>query len=97
MDFLLLISNKFRSLDVNVEFIKDVSKSKKIFERAKKLDSDFLIMNDTVNNNPMFLAKNLKTNDKIYFTDSEDGLVDLFQFLEDNELRQFQELDDYLE
>ncbi|QBF34733.1 histidine--tRNA ligase [Mycoplasmopsis phocirhinis] len=86
---LFSLANELRSYDIKIEFIKDITKSKKIFEKAKKLKAKFVIFND----NNLILVKNIINEDKIYFNLNEEGFVDLLDFLAENGLQALQNLE----
>ncbi|WP_027334798.1 histidine--tRNA ligase [Mycoplasmopsis felifaucium] len=80
------ICNELRSYGVKVDFIFDTVKSKKLFDRAKKLNASFAIFTDEFSGKNSLIVKNLKNNDKITFNISEDGFVNLLEFLAQNNL-----------
>lgn len=90
---LFAMSNELRAYGVKIEFLKDVTKSKKIFDKAKRLNAKFVIFNDNVNGNDLVLAKCLENNEKIYFSHTEEGFIDLMHFLDANELQAIEDID----
>ncbi|TQC54104.1 histidine--tRNA ligase [Mycoplasmopsis mucosicanis] len=88
------LSNELRYYGVKIEFLKDISKSKKIFDKAKKLSAKFVIFDDLVEQkNDLYLVKNTLNNDKMYFNLTEEGFIDLLEFLADNKLKAIEDLE----
>ncbi|WAM05453.1 ATP phosphoribosyltransferase regulatory subunit [Mycoplasmopsis cynos] len=76
---------------IDLYFEYDVIKSNKAYERAKKYQAKIMISDD-VKYKDLFFAKNLITNEKIYFAKNEEGLRTLFEFfLECEELDRINE------
>ncbi|MCS4537010.1 histidine--tRNA ligase [Mycoplasma sp. CSL7475-4] len=90
---LFTLANELRNYGVKIEFLKEISKSKKIFDKAKRLNSKFVIFNDKFDNNELILVKNIQNEDKIYFNLSEEGFVDLLDFLAENGLKAIEDLE----
>lgn len=87
------LANELRSYGVKIEFMFDTTKTKKIFDCAKKLKADFVIFDDDMLKDNMFLVKELKKNDKLAFQYTEDGFLNLLEFLSENELKSINDLD----
>ncbi|WP_029608858.1 histidine--tRNA ligase [Mycoplasma simbae] len=87
------LANELRSYGVKIEFVKEASKSKKIFDKAKKLSAKFVIFDDQAEQNNLFLVKNLAQGDKMNFAHSEEGFIDLLEFLSQNGLQALEDLE----
>ncbi|MBU4693773.1 histidine--tRNA ligase [Mycoplasma zalophidermidis] len=94
---LFCLSNELRSYGIKIEYLKDVSKSKKIFDKAKKLGAKYVILDDLFDNNELIVVKHIETNDRIYFSLTEEGFVDLLDFLAESGLQSVQDLELFLE
>ncbi|UUD35666.1 histidine--tRNA ligase [Mycoplasmopsis caviae] len=86
LDILFSLTNELRNYGSKIEFIKEVSKSKKIFDKAQKLQADVVIFDDVINGQEVFVAKSLSDNDRIIFQYNEDGYADLLDFLAEHNL-----------
>ncbi|WP_027120789.1 histidine--tRNA ligase [Mycoplasmopsis lipofaciens] len=88
------LANELRSYGIKIEFNKEVQKTKKIFDKAKKHGSNFVIFDDEMIGKNMFVAKHINSNDKINFTLTEDGFYDLLDFLSSNGIEQLLDIDE---
>ena len=91
-DKLFSLTNELRNYGIKLEVIKELTKSKKIFDKAAKINASFVIFDDEVVSKDMFIAKCLKSNDKITFAYNEDGFLDLLEFLSNNGLSALDDL-----
>ncbi|WP_406616802.1 histidine--tRNA ligase [Mycoplasmopsis adleri] len=91
------LANELRQYGVKIEFAYETVKSKKIFERAKKLNAQFAIFSDEKNDANMFTVKELETGDKIIFSNTEDGFANLLEFLSEHNLEAINNLEEDLE
>ncbi|QSF13790.1 histidine--tRNA ligase [Mycoplasma sp. Mirounga ES2805-ORL] len=80
---LFSLANELRNYNIKVEFINDAIKSKKIFDKAEKLNASCVIFDDKFNEQNTFVCKILNDK-KIVFAYTEDGFIDLMMFLEEN-------------
>ncbi|VEU75319.1 Histidyl-tRNA synthetase [Mycoplasmopsis maculosa] len=92
-NILFSISNELRKYGIKIDFIFEKTKSKKIFERAKKMNAKFVIFDDEINNKNNFIAKELSENDKCIFSYDEEGFVNLLEFLSFYELEALEQID----
>lgn len=90
---LISLTNELRSYKIKCEILKNESKSKKIFDKANKLNADFVIFDDLYEENKTFLVKHLISNDKIRFNYDENGFIDLLEFLSENGLDELNNLE----
>lgn len=86
LDILFSLTNELRNYGSKIEFIKEVVKSKKIFDKAQKLQADVVIFDDNIQDHETFVAKSLNDNDRIMFQYNEDGYADLLDFLAEHNL-----------
>ena len=91
-DKLFSLTNELRNYGIKLEVVKELTKSKKIFDKAAKLNASFVIFDDEVVSKDMFIVKCLKSNDKITFDYNEDGFLDLLEFLSNNGLSALDDL-----
>ncbi|WP_029512737.1 histidine--tRNA ligase [Mycoplasmopsis iners] len=90
---LFSLANELRKYEIQCEINKElVNKSKKIFDKATKLNAKFVIFDDPINNSNILTVKNMQNGDKIKFAFTEDGYADLLEFLA-NDLVQLQNLE----
>ncbi|MGV2393328.1 UNVERIFIED_CONTAM: hypothetical protein O8I53_10420 [Campylobacter lari] len=90
---LFTLANELRSYGIKIDFLFDNAKSKKIFDRAKKLNAQFVIFDDSMLGENILVAKELKENDKLVFRLDEEGFVKLLDFLSFYELEALNELE----
>ncbi|MGZ9800345.1 histidine--tRNA ligase [Mycoplasma sp. AC1221] len=71
-------------------------KSKKIYEKAKKLNAVFLITDDKLLPHNSFYIKNLITGDKMQFYLNSDGVIDLLKFINDADVFEPEVVSDFI-
>ncbi|WP_036452235.1 histidine--tRNA ligase [Mycoplasma buteonis] len=82
-----IINNYIRAIFSNVKIEYELIKSKKIFDRAKKVHAQIIICDDkNLEQKNLLLAKHLDSNDKIMFAKNEQGIIDLVRFMAEKEI-----------
>lgn len=83
---LFAIASYLRGLNLNTHFVYELAKNKKIYEKAQKIKSRFLILNDEKDPNNHCFIKDFETNKKIKFDPKAlDNFEKILDFIEQSD------------